>query len=140
MKKCQGEVVYCTLKCLRKALKQQHARNTANSVQRLAWDTDTPDGKYEGSSEAMLLDWLKTPSNYSFWKGNSIGTSKSEIQTKLANTINAEGMKLGIDRKRDGPSVGSKIRLSCTLRIPELLIFSVIVTELRYVSEFRPYY
>ena len=104
------DIVYCTLKCLRKALKQQQARNNANSVQRLAWDTDTPDGKYEGSSEAMLLDWLKTPSNYSFWKGNNIGTSKSEIQMKLSNTINAEGMKLGIDRKRDGPSVGSKLR------------------------------
>ena len=57
-----NNAVACTVVCHRKAKKVVDADSS-----RISWDDDTPDGKYEGSSEALLLDWLKIPGNYSNW-------------------------------------------------------------------------
>ncbi len=67
--------VACTLGCHKKASKV-----AAADPSRISWDDDTPDGKYEGSSEALLLDWLKTPGNYAKWRGNNRGITKGAIQ------------------------------------------------------------
>ena len=96
--------VACTLGCHRKALKI-----AAADPSRICWDDDTPNGTYEGSSEALLLDWLKTPGNYAHWRGNNRGITKQTIQLQVANMINSNGLKMGINRQRNEKQVGSKI-------------------------------
>ncbi len=56
--------VACTLKCHRKATEAAAADHS-----KMSWDDDTPDGRYKESSEALLLDWLKVPGNYTHWRG-----------------------------------------------------------------------
>ncbi len=48
----------------------------------MSWDDDTPDGRYEGSSEALWLDWLKVPGNYAYWHSPELKVRKP--QTILA--------------------------------------------------------
>jgi hypothetical protein len=59
------DAVACTLGCYKKAVKEG-----ASDPSRLSWDNDTADGSFAMSSEATLLDWLKTPGNYQTWRGN----------------------------------------------------------------------
>jgi hypothetical protein len=82
-----------------------------NSAERMPWDSDTHDKEYIGSSEATLLDWLKTPGNYAHWRGNAQGVTKKEIQQKIADRLNKDGIEKhgGINRGRDQKKVGNKI-------------------------------
>jgi hypothetical protein len=81
----------------------------ASDPSRLSWDDDTADGSFAMSSEAMLLDWLKTPGNYQTWRGNDRGITKLAIQQEIANSINAEGLRQNINRQRTEKQVGAKI-------------------------------
>jgi hypothetical protein len=96
--------VACKLACYRKFLKDGAADAT-----RMSWDDDTPDGAFPMSSEAMLLDWLKTPGNYANWRGNDCGITKIAIQQEIADIINEEGLKHNINRQRTEKTVGHKI-------------------------------
>jgi hypothetical protein len=99
-----NNAVACTLGCYRKSLKE-----AATDPARLAWDDDTAEGLFPMSSEAMLLDWLKTPGNYANWRGNDRGITKLSIQQQIADSINAEGLKQNINRQRTEKQVGAKI-------------------------------
>jgi hypothetical protein len=112
------ELVACTLKCHKKAcnvtVNDQEAVDELDSQhwhRRVSWDNDTPTGSYEGSSEALLYDWLKQPGEFAYWKGNSQGISKVKIQHQVAKNINQEGFRLfgGPMRTRTAVQVGSKI-------------------------------
>ena len=113
------ELAACTVKCHRKAVKsgaQQPAVRPNGSSgdtnrQYTSWDTDTCNGEYEGSSEALLLDcWLKTPGNFAKWRGNKRGlTAKKEIQQEIADYINEAARRRGINRHRTESKVGDKI-------------------------------
>jgi len=98
--------VACTKKC-HEVLKKTLA---SGDPVRVAWDTDTPNGDFEGSSEAILLDWLKVHGNYSRWRGNREGISKQRIQQELADTINLDGISKGVPRNRTEKQVGAKIQ------------------------------
>ena len=95
------ELAACTLKCHRKALRKaaqtitNNERNSSDRTepQRCSWDKDTCNGEYEGSSEAMLLDWFKVPGNFAQWRGNTQGISKKDIQQQLADSINLAGLQ-----------------------------------------------
>ena len=112
------ELVACTLKCHRKALKAGTSDQSvigisdpSDSNQRIPWDTDTANKKYEGSSDALLLDWLKAHGNYARWRGNKRGISKREIQKDIADMINKDGLdNHNINRNRTEAQVASKIR------------------------------
>jgi len=114
------ELAACTVKCHKKALKgdsNNAAATTADETdpqswhRRTSWDNDTPTGGYEGSSEAMLYDWLKQPGQFAFWKGNLQGVSKNHIQASVAKQINEKGFRLfgGPMRARTAVQVGAKI-------------------------------
>lgn len=96
----------CTKKCHEIAVKLL----TNGEPARIPWDTDTPNGEYEGSSEAILIDWLKTHGNYSRWRGNKEGLSKQKIQLEIAEKLNNDGIKKGILRHRTDKQVGAKIQ------------------------------
>jgi len=79
----------------------------------LPWDCDTHNKEYLlGSSEAYLLDWLKTPGYYAKWRGNPQGTTKKAIQQTIADRLNKDGIEKegGIIRGRDEKKVGNKIQ------------------------------
>jgi hypothetical protein len=116
------ELVACTLKCHKKASNVTVNNNGPSTVggqqddsqnwhRRTSWDNDTPTGAYEGSSEALLYDWLKQPGQFAYWKGNSQGISKIRIQHQVAKDINEEGFRRfgGPMRTRTAVQVGSKI-------------------------------
>ena len=96
--------VACTKKCHLEAQKIV----TADHL-RLAWDDDTPNGEYEGSSEALLIDWLKTPGKYADWRGNNHGITKQTFNQEIADMINSDGLQKGIVCNRSVSSVGNKI-------------------------------
>ena len=56
------------------------------------------------------LEWVRTPGNYSSYRGNKFGRSKSQIQKEIAEKINAAGAAMGLDRQRDKRQVNNKIR------------------------------
>ena len=100
-----GNVV-CTKKCYDVVSKFLFAQDGA----RMSWETDSPDGTFEKSSTAWLLEWVRTPGNYSSYRGNKFGRSKSQIQKEIAEKINAAGAAMGLDRQRDERQVDNKIR------------------------------
>ena len=118
------ELAVCTVRCHKKATKaginnaillpSSCDNGGTTGDQRIPWDNDTETGEYDGSSEAMLLDWLKIPGNFAHWKGNERGISKREIQMELAEMLNREGQRMHIiARDRDKKQVGAKIRYVC---------------------------
>ena len=113
------ELAACTLACHKKAMKKtanpqgtsDNAATDNSGGDRLPWDSDTRNKEYQGSSEATLLDWLKTPGEYSNWRGNAQGKTKKDIQQSIADKLNREGRdNHGIDRRRDQKRVGNKIQ------------------------------
>ena len=56
----------CSKKCYSRINKE-----LARATKRTTWDTDTPNEEYDGSSEAMLIDWLAVHPNHA--TGREIG-------------------------------------------------------------------
>jgi hypothetical protein len=54
---------------------------------RLAWDSDTSNKAYEGSSEALLLDWIMTPGKYAEWRGNTKSTWSVQKLAKIIEIL-----------------------------------------------------
>jgi hypothetical protein len=103
------EYAACTLRCHKKY--NLNKVNNQHQEQRIAWDSDTINNVYGGSSESLLLDWLKCHGNYADWRGNKFGRSKKDIQIQLADMINKHGYeKHNIHRNRTEAQVGAKIR------------------------------
>ena len=98
--------VVCTKTCYVVTLKYV---NKNAQIERKPWDSDTPDLSFEGSSQAKLIEWMCAPGNYSRWKGNKHGVSKQEIQKQIAETLNREGLEMGIERNRTDEQVGNRI-------------------------------
>ena len=97
------ETVACTKRCYQTALKYLSGKG------RRTWDTDTPRGSYEDSSEAMLIDWMLVHGNYERWRGNNSGITKRQIQQGIADRLNKRGEELKVYRGRTEEQVGSKI-------------------------------
>lgn len=107
------ELVACTLKCHKSAIAPEPDEAAASKRHGRgdSWDTDGKDGSFERSSEAILIDWLRTPGNYDRWRGNDYGQTKVAIQQSVADLINEAGMReFQIDRERTAKGVGSKIQ------------------------------
>jgi len=77
------------------------------------WSMDSADGGYVGSSNWMIIEWLKTGQNYELWMnkkdGNGGQKTKKEWQIELADAINEAGKNFDPPRKRTWKAIGEKI-------------------------------
>jgi hypothetical protein len=94
-------VVVCTKMCYKKAEK---ARNGAAA---LLWNKDGRNGPDDPiNSEAILIQWLVTPGNYSRYRGkNNSGKTKIQYADEIAKKITDAGVRV----KRDKEKVKAKI-------------------------------
>jgi len=82
-----------------------------NSNKKNAWSTDTPDGQFINSTNYMIIEWLKTGTNYKEWKEigrkrRKQGKTQTEMIAALKNDINSAG----VNRNRTTIGIGLKIR------------------------------
>ena len=77
------------------------------------WSMDSADGGYVGSSNWMIIEWLKTGQNYELWMNkkdeNGGQKTKKEWQSELADAINEAGKNFDPPRKRTWKAIGEKI-------------------------------
>jgi hypothetical protein len=92
-------LVVCTKKCYEKAEK---ARNGAATGTALLWSKDGRQGPNDPmNSEAILIQWLATPGNYSRYKGkNNYGKKKIQFADDIAKRINDAGVRVKRDKER----------------------------------------
>jgi hypothetical protein len=92
------DMVVCTVKCYQKM---------AANVRKPSWNNDGANGPGDpNTSEKILLDWLTDEGNYSRYRGkNNNGVKKIQFAQRLADAMNAQGVKV----KRDSKQVMAKI-------------------------------
>ena len=87
-----------------------HKRNTDKKN---AWSKDTPaDGQFKNSTNYMIIEWLKTRTNYKEWKerGKKRGT-KGKTQTEMIEALRNDINSVGVNRNRTTTRIGTKIRI-----------------------------
>jgi hypothetical protein len=93
-----NNLVVCTVKCFQKI---------ASNFRKPNWNNDGADGPGDpNTSEKILLEWLTNEGNYSKYRGkNNNGVKKIQFAQRLADMMNAQGVKV----KRDSKQVMAKI-------------------------------
>ena len=74
----QGYAIACTKRCYSKIIKEVKKKQQSGNAERLLWHQDGKDGPDDPkTSQAILVDWLTTPGNYSKYRGtNNHGKKK----------------------------------------------------------------
>jgi hypothetical protein len=74
------------------------------------WYKDTKDERYKGSTEWLLVNWLTSEDNFSYWTKPG-EEKKEEIQKRLAKMINQDGIDNhnGLIRNRRTKRIGEHI-------------------------------
>ena len=95
--------IACSVKCYRKCYRKYFVNSSACNV---PWSKDGAGGPDDANnSEAILIEWLREPGNYSKFRSPPNGLSKASFCERISQRINSAG----IVKERDASAVKSKI-------------------------------
>ena len=90
---------------------QEENGTNKNASKKNSWSTDTPDKKFEHSTNWMIIEWLKTGNNYKEWKVRGKAKARGkESQAGMIEALKNDINNAGEYRKRNTPRIAQKIR------------------------------